>query len=72
MRWLLAAVLVGTSLGCAERVIDPARGHREPAVESYDATIGEDAAIPEPAPEPIPDWARDQAPPPALPPPPLD
>ena len=71
MRWLLTGVLMIASLGCAEVVIDPARGHREPAVESYDATVAEDAAIPEPAPAPIPEWARDHAPPPAMPPPAL-
>lgn len=71
MRWLVGGTLVIASFGCAEVRIDPARGQREPVVESYDAMIDEDAATPAAPEAPPPEWASDP-PPPAFPPPPLD
>ena len=72
MRWLTGGIAAVALLGCAEIVVDPSHDQREPVVESYDAMIDEDAG-PEPsAPEPIPAWARDNAPPPAFPPPAVD
>jgi len=71
MRWLAFGTLIPSLavVGCAEIVIDPAHAHQAPVVESYDATIDEDAAMPDALPAPVPPWAAEDAPPPAFPPP---
>ena len=66
-------VLVVLALGgCREVVLDPASRHAAPLVdEESDAAFDEDAATPPPVEvAPIPYWAREDAPPPAFPPPP--
>ncbi|MCB9593803.1 MAG: hypothetical protein H6719_13805 [Sandaracinaceae bacterium] len=65
----LAVALAAALAGCREITIDPAGAQRAPlleAVEETDAQVDEDAAAP---PGPIPDWALEDPPPPAFPPP---